>query len=196
MNRNRILHPDKCWQYITVPIEKGPRDMKIHQAKVVDAQACRDKIIGQLAHYRKKAPFYSEVCSVIDDVFSQFQGTSLVELNTLGIAGICHYLDIPFNFKICSKENWELADKMEPGQWALEISTIVGANEYINPPGGRDIFNMDDFKKRGITLSFLEQSQFSYPCSSYEFVENLSIIDVLMWNDRSAIRNLLIADLL
>ena len=67
----------------------------------------------------------------------------------------------------------------DPGEWALKISEQIGAKEYINPLG-KDIFDPIKFEEKGIKLNFLIPNINTYIQKGYEFVPNLSIIDVLM----------------
>ena len=59
MNRNRILHPKEGWQYITVPVEKAPRGTLIRDIRVKDMVDSRERVLGQMVHYKKKAPLLS-----------------------------------------------------------------------------------------------------------------------------------------
>jgi hypothetical protein len=182
MNRNRILHPTKSWQYITVPLSNSSISIKISEAKILDKEKAKKKIVGQLDHYHSKAPFFKNVIKLVEKTFDDTKTDLLVELNKNSIKNSCDYLGLKFDFQICSKENFSLPDIVHPGRWALEISSLLKAKEYINPPSGKDIFIPEEFKERGIKLSFLEMPQIKYECSPYEFIENLSIIDVMMWN--------------
>lgn len=182
MNRNRILHPKQSWQYINVPLHNGSQSLRINEVKIFDSMLCKEKILAQIDHYRKKAPYYRNVFNLVKDTFEELASDSLVELNVLGLKNVCQYLGVTFDFIVLSKEDIELPVITKPGGWALEISTVLGASEYVNPIGGEKLFNHDDFGERGIKLSFLESPDFTYECSQYEFVQNLSIIDVLMWN--------------
>ncbi|MFH7397070.1 WbqC family protein, partial [Pseudomonas syringae group genomosp. 7] len=49
-------------------------------------------------------------------------------------------------------------------------------------PGGRELFKPGYWEDRNIQLRFLDPSSFSYSTAPKNFVDNLSIIDVLMWN--------------
>jgi hypothetical protein len=55
---------------------------------------------------------------------------------------------------------------------------------YINPVTGRALYDLDSFAKAGILLKFLSTRDVSYnqPLAS-DFVPNLSVIDILMFND-------------
>jgi hypothetical protein len=183
MNRNRILHPKEGWQYIGVPVGKHSAQTAIKDVRLADKEAAHRRIMGQLAHYRLgRAPFYSQVTRLVDECFRRLDGDSLRDLNILTLEVPCEYLGIRFDYSILSQMSLRLPDIQHPGQWALEISDALGASEYMNPPGGKDIYRPGEFRARGIALSVLELIDFRYPCGRYGFVERLSVLDVLMWN--------------
>ena len=182
MNRNRILHPVNGWQYINVPVKRVPRDTSICDIRIFNKDAALARILGQLMHYRKHAPYYHEVINLIERTFNSVNSDRLAELNTASLIETCKYLDIKFNWSICSKMDLDLKDVKHAGQWALCISAQIGADEYINPIGGQEIFYETEWEKEGILLKFMNPNLFRYNCSPYEFIPSLSIIDVLMWS--------------
>ena len=70
---------------------------------------------------------------------------------------------------------------------------MLGANCYVNPAGGQEIFDPSEFARRGISLHFAQAKEFVYTTTHYQYEPNLSILDVLMWNPPAvvakAIRN-------
>jgi hypothetical protein len=182
MSRNRILHPENGWQYISIPVKKSPHGTPINEISLNDKIAGLARLRGQLDHYKKRAPHFSDVMDVIDAAFS-IDSDKLVDLNVKALDSVCDYLGIGFDYSLCSEMDLELDMVEQPGQWALEICKQMGASEYLNPPGGKNIFRQSEWDAAGIRLSFNEMPDFSYRCEPYEFIENLSIIDVLMWND-------------
>ena len=46
MNRNRILQPNKAWQYIIVPVKKHKHDTAIKDIKIVSGDKWKKKIMG------------------------------------------------------------------------------------------------------------------------------------------------------
>lgn len=189
MNRNRILHPSEGWQYISIPVNKHAGDGLIKDVQILDVGAARDKVCGQIEHYRKGgAPHFASVARLVDDCFLGLQGTLLRDLNVRSLALVCDYLGITFNHTNLSEMSLALPVIQDPGQWALEISCALGADAYLNPPGGRDIFQPDAWEDRGIRLGFTDLVSFSYATGHYTFIEHLSIIDVLMWNAPAAVK--------
>lgn len=192
MTRNRILHPSQGWQYINVPIHKHSGRQPIYSILLADKKKCLNHIVGQLGHYKKYAPNYFAVTRLVEGAFSATNTDSLVELNVNALRGVCAYLDIHFAPIIASQSNLPFPPIEHAGQWALEICTIIGADAYINPPGGRDLFRPEEFYARGIKLMFSEMPSFTYDCRPYAFETHLSIIDVLMWNSPQQVRDYLV----
>ncbi|WP_109514327.1 WbqC family protein [Pseudomonas ovata] len=181
MNRNRVLDAQGGWQYINVPVtlEQG---RLIEHARVLDRPGALRRIKGQLEHYRKKAPFFRETLQVLEHTFALCQSDSLTELNARSLQSVCDYLGMDFTWKRCSALQLPLPEISYAGQWALEISQLQNARCYINAPGGRAIFRPQDWLDRGIELRFLALTPLVYDPAPYPFVENLSILDVMMWN--------------
>ena len=95
----------------------------------------------------------------------------------------------------------EFPDKLLAGQWEPLISARLSANIYVNPVGGREMFNRAEFTRQGVALQFLDFKPFIYDTLGYKFEENLSMLDVLMWKSPDAFvqaireNSLLIAEL-
>lgn len=181
MNRNRILHPKTGWQYVTVPLRNGSISVATHEVRILETAKTHQSILGKLTHYKNKAPFYKAVMALVDASFDA-NDDSLVHLNSRALAAVCRYLDLPFEYQICSEMNLQLPDTLGPGEWALEIAAQVGAGAYLNPVSGKQLFDPARFAERHIDLAFWEPGELIYPTGHYLFEPGLSILDVLMWN--------------
>lgn len=182
MNRNRILDGKGGWQYINVPVS-STLGTSIQATTVIDHSAALQRILGQLEHYRGKAPFYQQVRELVRCAFASVTGSGIGDLNTQSLKAVCDYLGLAFGWTPHSAMNLQLPPIKHAGQWALEISSQLGARRYINAPGGREIFVASEWQERGIELRFLDLSTFVYCTEPYDLIENLSILDVLMWNE-------------
>ena len=187
MNRNRILHPNGGWQYVTVPVANSSISIKTHEARVLNLAEAKANILGKLSHYRKKARHFEAVKSLIDEAFDAATDDSLVHLNVRGLAAVCRYLNIPFSYRICSELNLPLPPHPGPGGWAPEICQLLGATRYINPSSGQHIFDPAEFTSRSVSLHFAQFKEFVYSVTPYQFEPNLSVLDVLMWNSPTVV---------
>ena len=192
INRNRILHPDvkKEWQYVTVPVKKHSRESRIKDIEINDDIKWRDEFLGKLTSYKKRAPFYTETIELIGDCLS-FKSPSLSEWAVHTLKNTCNYLGIPFNYSIFSQMKVNTDNIEHAGQWALEIADVMDADEYVNPPGGYSIFNEGEFLQRNIELRFLKPNLTTYVQRRGHFISGLSIIDVMMWNSKDRIQEIL-----
>lgn len=188
MNRNRVLHPTEAWNWVTVPLANSSNSIRIHEARVLDAGKARTSALGKLSHYRNRAPHWRTVDELLDAAFTGAGDDSLVALNVSAMRVVCSYLGIRFEPLICSELEIGLDAVDHPGGWAPAISSALGADRYLNPVGGHQLFSEQEFTERGIALEFLEFPTFEYDTGPYAFEPGLSVLDVLMWNDPESIR--------
>jgi hypothetical protein len=191
MNRNRVLHPSTGWMYVTVPLAGASQSLLTRDVRLQSPSRARSSALGKLSHYARTAPFFAEVVELVERAFSRTADDSLVHLNVAGLREVCDYLGLEFKYSICSELNLDLPRIEGPGDWAPALAEAVGADAFINPIGGRHLFDPADFRRRHIELSFLEMSPFNYNTPSYHFEPYLSILDVLMWNSPDAARRAL-----
>ena len=194
MNRNRILHPNKLddFSYISAPVAKHDKGSLIRDININNDGKWQNKILSQLDVYKKlKAPFYNEVKQVVEEVLSK-ECNTLLDLSIQSTQAICDYMGIELNYEIASKMNLDIGNVSQPGDWALEISKHKKASEYINPPGGHDIFDEKKFLESNIKLRFLKSSLSPYKQSwRKSFISGLSILDMLMFNDVDSCINII-----
>jgi hypothetical protein len=188
INRNRILHPNSGWQYILIPLEKHSRELAIKDINISSNKDWKKRILGQIDHYKNKAPYFSSTREFLETCFAE-EFNSICKLNVFLLQRTCDLLGIPFEYEVISEMDLPIGPVEGPGDWALRIAEAMGAKAYLNPPGGREIFDPLKFKKAGIRLQIQDFRNLEYSCSPYQFVPALSIIDVLMWNSIDRIRN-------
>jgi hypothetical protein len=188
IERNRVLKPVEGWQYVSVPLQKHERTTKICDINI-RKEDWQGKMLRQLEHY-KKAPFYAQTIEVINACFA-LDTDSITKLNAHILATTCNYLGIDFKYQIFSEMNLAIDPVNDAGEWALHISKAMGASEYINPPGGIEIFDKNKFEDANIKLKFLAIDLREYGQRRRTFEPGLSIIDVMMFNDVNEINQML-----
>lgn len=188
INRNRILHPDeeKAWQYISLPIRN-----KSNFARIIDMEVVNEDflatLIAKLDFLKKRAPFYSDTKRFIEELQETARGIkSLVQVNTALLEKLIDYLGIGCKLVLESSMSYDRGGVAHAGQWALEVADVLGADAYINPESGQGLFSRQEFSARQIDLRFLRSPNVSYAQGKRPFTQNLSIIDVLLWNGRAA----------
>lgn len=182
MNRNRILHPKEGWQYVTVPLSNSSTSIKTYEAVPQNMADAKKSTLGKISHYKRYAPMFYKVHKLVEKAFDCAIDGTLVDLNVSALSAVCDYLDIPFSYRVCSRLDMDYPSSLGPGGWAPYICNQLGATEYVNPVGGKEIFDIAEFQRHNISLYFAEFTEFHYSTSPYTYEPNLSILDVLMWN--------------
>jgi WbqC-like protein family len=190
VNRNRILKPNGGWQYITVPLKKHSATELIKNVQMQPGCEWRELIIRQMAHYKKKARHYEVTSELIENILQNQAVLSIAEINFYSIKKICEHLGINKEIILSSEQNFDYSNVGEAGEWALRISEQMGADVYINPAAGEELFNRDKFSLSNIKLSFLKPQEIEYSQRGI-FEPSLSIIDVLMFNGIEGTKKLL-----
>jgi len=194
MSRNRVLHPERGWSWIHVPLSNNSIHIRTYEARLLDPDGALKTIQGKLSHYRRHAPYYWVVDDLVREAFAETRGDrSLTRLNVATLSAVCRCLDLPFRPLVCSESTLNLPSGLGAGDWALEIATRLGAIQYLNPASGAALFDPMSFAGRGIELQFLHACGWEYETPGREFVADLSILDALMWNDTVEVRRALLA---
>ena len=188
VNRNRMLSDNnEGWSYIRIPVAHSPRETRICDIRIDDSQSWIDQLIDQLQIYRqRRAPHYADVIDWLRAALHKAHdihgpGDFSQTLITL-LQETCRHINLPFPCQIFSQMNLNLPDELPAGEWALEVARLLGAETYINAPGGRELFSPRQFSEAQIELQILEPRLTAYRQGRLEFIPGLSILDLLMWN--------------
>lgn len=190
IRRNRILKPKGGWQYLGVPIVKCSHKTSINEVRIKDDEPWRDRIFRQLEHYRKKAPYYKEVIRLLERAFTA-DTDSISDLNVHLLVETCQYIRIPFNVDVFSQLTVAVERATAPDEWALNTCKALGADTYINPPGGIEIYDRNKYLQSGVDLEFLQVNLQPYDQRNNTFEAGLSILDVMMFNTPQQIQAML-----
>lgn len=184
INRNFILaEGDK--QLITLPLQGASPNQLINQVTVGNRQ---NKLIETIRHSYSKAPQFAAVYPLVEDILNQ-QVKNLARFLDYQLRQLSDYLGLHPKWHISSelKKNNELRGQEK----VLAICEELGATHYINVPGGKSLYDREVFASRGMQLSFIQPKAVSYRQFGNEFVPSLSIIDVMMFNDKEQCARLL-----
>ena len=186
IGRNRILHPVRGWQYINVPLQRAPQNEIIKNIKISEQAGWRSKILGQLHHYKKSAPYFDSVISTVTACL-EYRHDSISRFNLNSLKVVCDLLNIPAEFKLLSECGFNSADVHDANDWAIKVCKYFNGTTYTNLPGGESLYDINRFANNGLELEIRHSHPLKYSCAGYEYHEGLSIIDLLMWNSPEAI---------
>ena len=187
VNRNRILvngAPD----YFRASVRKASQNKLINEIEVSNDEDVKTKNIHTLEFAYKKAPFYAEVMPLLER-FLMADYDNLAEINVASNKLVCDYLGIQTEIMLFSELDTDKELKRE--YRIYDVCKTLGADEYVNAIGGTELYDFEEFKKRGIKLSFLKADPIEYEQFGKEFVPSLSIIDVMMFNSVPQIQDMM-----
>jgi len=190
ISRNRVLKQQEGWQYILVPLARHPLTTAIRDVKICTNEPWQPKIFNLLMHYKRKAPHYGDVIRFLERVLF-YPTDSISELNAHLLAETCSYIGIPFKAITFDDLDFAIEDVNAPDEWALNICKVIGADTYINPPGGMEFYDRGKYKQAGLSLKFLKVNLRPYDQKREPFEAGLSILDVMMFNTPEQIRCML-----
>jgi hypothetical protein len=191
IERNRILRPSEGWQYISVPLVKHPRETKIKDVCISNGFDWREKVIRQLGHYQRKAPFFKQTMKIVES--SIYYGTNTItQLDLHILQTVCEYLKIEGNLSILSELGLVFAQAQAPDEWPLSIcNALGGVDEYWNPEGGLAFYDRRKYGNGNVDLHFVQMNLQPYSQGRPDFEPALSIIDAMMFNSPEQILLLL-----
>jgi hypothetical protein len=187
-NRNRILEADHD-RLFTIPIKKDSDYLPVDQRFLSeDSYKEINRILRMIEFNYRKAPHFSIVYPVIEKCF-KFPEKNLFEYIYYSINLVRNYLGIDTKIVISSKV--EIDHSLKAEEKILAICKAEQASTYINAIGGTELYNKEEFKNNGVNLQFIKSKDIEYRQFDNTFVPWLSIIDVMMFNDRDRIKEML-----
>ncbi|WP_321820028.1 MULTISPECIES: WbqC family protein [unclassified Burkholderia] len=176
-NRNRILAPNKEWEYVRVSVQGAPLGTPVKEIRLSNKAGDLARTNSLLQAYRR-APYYKDVVALVNETFES-SDDHLANAAANSIKRSAAYLGLDCRFTRSSE--LEYARDQDAVQKVIGVCKAVGATQYVNLPGGRELYDPEVFSRQGLELSFTPVLDLTYPVSGFDFVPSLSIIDVLMW---------------
>lgn len=178
INRNNILVNGQAHLF-SIPLKDASQNKLINQIEIGGNAGWQSDLIRTIELSYKKAPYFSDVFPMISEILLQDE-MNLARFIAFSLQKICNYLSIPTQIMVSSQIR---KDNGLKGQGKiLAICKALGANEYVNAIGGKELYDRDSFSAAGIALHFVQSKPIIYAQFKNEFIPWLSIIDVMMFN--------------
>lgn len=184
INRNRILLDDKPFVF-HIQLSGASSFKKINEISIGKN---RLKVFKTIQQAYSKAAYYQQSIELLAAIF-HYKTDNLAEFTSYSINRICSYLKINSNLILSSQIEKDNFPKGESK--IINICNSIGAETYINAIGGKSLYSSLNFLKNGIQLYFLNTGDVRYKQYNTNFIKDLSIVDVLMFNDIKEISGML-----
>lgn len=187
INRNRILMNGEAKMF-NVQMQGASPNKLINEVEVSTNEQGQKKLLRSIENNYRKAPYFKDVYNILEEIIMSKEA-NLAKYLENSIKRVCEYLDIKTEIIISS--SIEKDNNLRAEEKVIEICKKLGATEYYNAVGGQELYSYDDFKNNGITLKFLETNYIEYDQFNNDFISNLSIVDVLMFNSKEKVKSML-----
>lgn len=185
VNRNRILLNGSAHTF-TIPCLNPSQNKLIKDISVDWSSKETWKLRATIEAAYRKAPYFEEVYPFVAGVLQDKAQQTIADLATESIKQVCSYLGVSTPIKRSSQANYANAALRREDR-LVDIVLKENGNAYINAIGGKALYTKDFFARHGVQLHFIQSMPISYPQPNGEFVPWLSMVDVLMFNDKDKV---------
>ena len=143
-------------KWLTLPIKKTTRDTKINEIKFnKNSNEIFNERIRGINFFEKKIDRFLKIKNEIYNF-----DRNVINYLLANLKAACDNLNFSFKIILCSEINIDHSKKKE--NLILEIVKFYNAKCYINLPGGKQIYNSENFKKNNCELKFLDNYKGNY----------------------------------
>lgn len=188
INRNRILVNGKD-EFVTLPLKHAHDHLDINQRRLADSYPLeKRKILNKVRENYRRAVCYPGVYKLLEEILD-FEDINLFQFVSHSLELVCKYLGIDTEFVVSS--TLPIDHMLKAEDKVLAICKYLNTDSYINPIGGLELYSRARFRENNLDLRFLRTNPIVYPQQANEFVSNLSILDVMMFNHKESITSFL-----
>jgi hypothetical protein len=189
-NRNKIKTPNGL-QWLSIPVQvKGKYHQKINETKT-SGDDWQQKHWNSLLHNYKKAPFFDEFATELEQLYLQKRYEYLSDVNRTFIEQICRWLHIDTEIR-WSREFKLTGDKSEK---LLNICKELNATEYLSGPLSKNYLEVSLFEQAGINVHWLDYEGYpEYSQLHGPFEHGVTVLDLLFNTGNEATKYLKFID--
>lgn len=186
ISRNRILVNSEP-KTISLPIKNASDSLDVRDRELA-ASFEPYKLYNQIQEAYRHAPYFEKTSSLLKNIIFK-DHSNLFDFIHHSVILICNHLDIKTT--IIKSSEIDINHTLKNQDKVLALCKSIGAQTYINPIGGTELYSVQDFKEHSISLKFGKSKEFIYTQFKNSFIPWLSIIDVMMFNSIDDIQDCL-----
>lgn len=186
INRNRMLRNGEPATF-SLPLQAGSDSLDVDQRLLAPDP---HKWLAQLKEAYRRAPQFAATLPLLEAIAASPE-RNLFRFLHQALLATCAHLGIQTPVRVSSTVPVDHGLKSQDK--VLALCAALGADTYVNPIGGTELYGREDFAAHGIDLRFLRARPLEYPQFGAQFGDSpfvpwLSIVDVLMFNPLDTVR--------
>ena len=175
-NRNKIISKNNDWIRISIPTNKSNKFYSINKVEINNEINWKERNWKLILDSYCDSPFFYIYKEYLKNLFSK-DWKFLFDINYDTLMKTLNWLDLKINIVRSSTLNIAGSGT----ERLVNICKILDSNEYVSGIGGKRYLDENLFNSNNIKLSFPNYSPITYTQhNSKQFIENLSILDLLM----------------
>lgn len=187
VNRNRILTNKTSETLFNLELDKAPFTNAINE-RYISHVFNPEKKLNIIQCSYGKAPFFQNGMELMETIL-RCPERNLAEFLVNSIVCVRDYLGI--TTPMYRESELGLNPELRCEEGVYEVCHRLNADTYYNAIGGQSLYTAEEFAKQGIKLGFLKTGDIRYRQFGRDFIPGLSILDVIMFNSRDAIAEML-----
>lgn len=182
INRNRILL-DHQSSWLTLPVKHDSRTVRINRRSYLLDEGV-EPVKGKLQSAYATVPAFKETYPFVSSLLD-FGEPNVAAFNANLLRETAQRLDIDCRFAASSEITQP--NELHGEAKIISLCKALGADHYINPIGGVELYDSHHFAEAGLRLSFLRTTV--SPLHLREGETHLSILDTVMRTDWEGARS-------
>lgn len=193
IHKNRISLDDRE-HYLINPVRGASQNKKINKLEFVCDPRYYADMLRTLDYAYRDAAYYPQIREMIREIIL-FPGPNVAQYLQNQLRCLSRALGISTELYTSSSFRGDVHEKGQRG--IIELCRYLDADIYINPIGGRTLYDKESFQEAGIDLMFLEAAletiKTRYQCKhpDYSILDLMARYSVAEINEMLLCRNLL-----
>ena len=151
VHRNQLPLQDGRAAWLTVPLQPAERDVEISALRL--ASDASERLVAEARRFPSLEAGLQRGDPLAEAVVRPAQ-TAFVDYAETILRMICERLELPW--RTVRSSSLEVPESFRGQARIIEIVRRLGADSYLNPSGGRDLYEPAGFAAAGIALNFLQ----------------------------------------
>lgn len=150
VHRNRLTDRNGNLIWLTLPLEKAPQ-----RTTLIRDLHFRVDAGDALREQARRFPLFDAPANPIDEIATAVLSPSgsVVDHIAALLEKTCAMLKLPFN--VIRSSALDIDPGLRGWERIVAIARRQGADTYLNAPGGIGLYDLEDFRRSGVTLRFL-----------------------------------------
>jgi len=184
INKNFILLNNEAFR-ISLQLKGASQNKLINEIEVGENAS---KLLNTIKEAYRKAPYFDDTFPLLESILLSKEKNLARYLGNLLIK-ISKYFGLETTVLFSSEIDKD--NDLRFDERIMDICERLKQDKYINPIGGVELYDKQNFKDRGMSVHFIVNETSGYKQFSSDFIPNLSIIDIMMFNSKDEIKELL-----